>query len=156
MKTNYILFSALMSLLAACNYGDEGNAVSSIHIKQPPSQQKKETMICFRHEANGDIAFLELHKQKDSFSGRLVYRLKEKDQNTGVYEGVMQAGLIIGFYTYFSEGQKSVREEIFRWDKDILFPGIGPVIQRNDSVFFQDKKALEWNDKIAFKRVACQ
>jgi hypothetical protein len=85
-----------------------------------------------------------------------VYRLKEKDQNTGIYEGVMQAGLISGFYTYFSEGQKSVREEIFRWDKDILFPGIGPVIQRNDSVFFQDKKALEWNDKIAFKRIACQ
>jgi hypothetical protein len=85
-----------------------------------------------------------------------VYRLKEKDQNTGIYEGVMQGSLITGFYTYFSEGQESVREEIFLWRKDTLIPRIGPVIQRNDSVFFQDEKVLQWNNKMVFRRKACQ
>jgi hypothetical protein len=155
MKT--ILSFTLTSLLFACSSSNEDNTDPGIQIKQPSSaQQKEETMICFRHEANGDTVFLELHRQGNRFSGRLVYRLKEKDQNTGIYEGVMQGSLITGFYTYFSEGQKSVREEIFRWQKDTLLSGTGPVIQRNDSVFFQNKKALKWNNKIAFKRMTCQ
>jgi hypothetical protein len=157
MKISSIVLFALLASASSCISKNDSsqNSGSIVSLDSATLKVVEGAKRCFRYVANGDTAFVTLREAGSRFSGSLIYRLKGKDKNIGLYSGRVQGDLIIGFYTFFSEGRKSVREEVFRRHTDSLIPAFGPIAQKEDTAYFQDKNTLHWNHTMAFKRTTC-
>ena len=65
---------------------------------------------CYRYAENRDTILLTLKRTGDAISGELIYKLYEKDRNTGTITGVYDRNTVNGDYTFMSEGVTSKRK----------------------------------------------
>ncbi|MDD5547319.1 MAG: hypothetical protein PHN74_00205 [Candidatus Pacebacteria bacterium] len=63
---------------------------------------------------------------ENSVEGPLSYLWAQKDNSIGIFKGMLKEGLIVGDYTFMSEGQESLGKSAFRYDGKSLIQGFGP------------------------------
>ncbi|RYG11970.1 MAG: hypothetical protein EOO07_19775 [Chitinophagaceae bacterium] len=88
-------------------------------------------------------------------SGKLNYKLKEKDSNTGTIKGEMRGDTLLAEYTFNSEGTQSVRQVAFIKKGDQLLEGFGDVEQKDGKMVFKNTPKLTYGQSIVFEKVDC-
>lgn len=80
---------------------------------------------CYTYRGNNSTITFEITDIKKFVTGNLNYHLAEKDANTGTFEGVLLDDILLGDYTFQSEGTTSRREVIFKIVNHQLMEGYG-------------------------------
>ena len=148
-------FISIISIVA-CN----GNDNKSSSKDDAPSSAVPDRGIinpmCFRYEKNGDTVWMDLNASGDIYKAQLLFKLKEKDQNKGIYTAVLRDSILKGLYVFESEGTRRVREEFFKWEGDSLLLGRGERMERNDTMLFKAVLDVSYNQTIVLKKASCQ
>ncbi|WP_448606877.1 hypothetical protein [Paenimyroides ceti] len=102
----------------------------------------------YLYQKEGDTISLQLQVKDSKVTGELVYKLKEKDANTGTIEGEIKDNIIIAFYTFQSEGTTSVRQVAFKFTDKGVVEGYGAVEEKEGKVLFKDINTLNYTDEM--------
>lgn len=102
----------------------------------------------YLYQKEGDTISLQLRLENGKANGELVYKLKEKDMNTGTIEGEVKDNVVIAFYTFQSEGSTSVRQVAFKFINKGLIEGYGAVEEKEGKVLFKDVNTLNYTDEM--------
>jgi hypothetical protein len=92
-----------------------------------------------------------IEENRNEIKGFLTYELAEKDKNSGKFSGKFEDGILIGKYTFKSEGKESVREVAFKVDGDKLIEGYGEL--NEDGTAFKDASNLNFTSKMPLTKI---
>ena len=150
-------FITLILLTGACN--NEGK--TSAKIKNDTVVNSATATIdsllsgCYSQIIQRDTSFLQLEQKGNSVDGALSYNIYGKDRNNGGLQAEIAGDIITGWYLFRSEGIVSVRQVVWKINGNELWPGMGEVIQKNDTALFAGPDKLQYDSTRPFKKVAC-
>ncbi|WP_051947189.1 hypothetical protein [Muricauda sp. MAR_2010_75] len=150
----------LFVLIASCKTKEEKESNGSrSDTSTEMSEEKMETQSpileigCYMYEGNGNKISLELTDISNTVHGNLDYALKEKDASTGTFAGTLHDSMLIGSYTFASEGMESTREVAFLVKDDQLIEGYGELDETGTA--FKDKSALSFSSSMPLRKTDC-
>lgn len=108
---------------------------------------------CYVFNDGKNIVTLEILKNEKDVEGNLSYTLAEKDKNTGIFKGQLKGNILIGTYTFKSEGSKSSREVAFKVSSDTLIEGYGDL--NEDGTAFRDITTLKFSSNVPLGKTNC-
>ena len=125
MKNTIVIFVLILSLIGCKNKSEEAKETST-QIMESNEPTGLLEVGCYAYNANKSAIKFEIMDIKDDIiKGNLKYRLAEKDANIGTFEGVLIDDILLGDYTFQSEGLTSTREVIFKIINGQLIEGYG-------------------------------
>lgn len=102
------------------------------------------------NDGKNDVTF-EITENGSEIKGNLTYELAEKDKNSGKFSGKFEDGILIGKYTFKSEGKESTREVAFKVDGDKLIEGYGEL--NEEGTAFKDASNLNFTSKMPLTKI---
>ncbi len=83
---------------------------------------------CYRARTGQDVYTLSILSQNgEAFEGTLSFKNFEKDSSSGAYQGTYKNGVLLGDYSFQSEGMFSVMQVIFKKSGTDFVRGYGPL-----------------------------
>lgn len=149
-------------LVTACNNGGG----KEIAAKDSPTDTVTTTLNtlktadttlsgCYSLISRRDTANLQLDVKGTTANGALSYNIYQKDRNDGSFQGDVSGNILKGWYLFRSEGMMSVREVSWKISGKHLWPGMGDMIQRNDTMLFAHPDQLHYDSSRVFVKVKC-
>ena len=158
LKTANLAVQVSMSLLccifASCSNQAPAPA-ADIKTKEIVGVGEKEEHTCYAYISKQDTATMDIIRNGNKITGKLVYKLWEKDSNYGTVEGHVEGDYMFLYYTFQSEGITSVREEVFRMQEEGLRSGHGEIVMKADSARFANRNQLDFDTGLLFENTAC-
>ncbi len=151
MKKISILFFIVLAMLN-CKNKDEKIENS----RKTVSEEKNSTLLdlgCYIFDDGKNKISLEITDIKNEIKGNLIYAFAEKDKNSGKFSGKINDGILIGTYTFQSEGKESVREVAFKVENNKLIEGYGDL--NEDGTAFKDATNLNFTSKMPLTKSDC-
>ncbi len=113
----------------------------------------KSLIGCYVNHTGKDIYTLMISSEDNgTLKGILSYNNFEKDSSSGTFSGTFSDGLLIGNYSFDSEGMHSDRQVIFKKDGDKLIQGFGDVKMENGKELFKDINNVTYDPKSTFTK----
>ena len=110
---------------------------------------------CFSQVIDRDTALLQIQQKGNTVNGTLSYNLYQKDRNDGTLQAEVSGDIIKGWYLFKSEGIISVREVSWKINGEELWPAMGEMIPKNDTMRFAQPDKLRYENSRPFKKVPC-
>jgi hypothetical protein len=153
MKTTNICIA--LAILASCNSQPVETKEQAGEPQATP--EGAPATSCYQYANQGDTVKLNLiHINKDVTTGTLIYRLKEKDANTGTLRGSMRGDLFVGDYAFTSEGTMSTRQVAFKKTGNAFVEGYGESVEENGVMKFKNIDSLNFGSSIKLEEVTCK
>lgn len=114
-----------------------------------------QSIACYERTSLKDTVHLEIENSNGTVTGRLSYRLFEKDANEGTLSGTMQGDTLIVLYTFGSEGKTSVRQVAFLKSESNLIEGFGPIKEEQGNFLFVSTDSLTFDPAHLLKPIPC-
>jgi hypothetical protein len=111
---------------------------------------------CYMSILKQDTATLRINENAGLISGDLTYDRFEKDSNKGTFKGEIKDSLIIGDYTFQSEGNSSVRQVVFKISGANLIEGYGDINMSGDTATFKNISQLNYQNDQPFIKTDCK
>ena len=111
---------------------------------------------CYEMIISGDTAFMIIEQSSDMLNGTLKYKRKDKDSNNGKVVLTKTGNRAEGYYTFQSEGKTSVRQIVFKIEKNSFAEGYGDIDMKKDTAVFKYSHALNFEEKHTFNKVTCK
>lgn len=91
---------------------------------------------CYVSTTGRDLYTLNIQMQTgENVSGKLAFKNFEKDSSSGIFTGKYKDGILLGDYTFQSEGLQSQMQVIFKKEGDNFVRGYGPVDSETGTKF---------------------
>lgn len=90
-----------------------------------------------------------LSQEGELFNGTLSFKNFEKDSSSGTYKGIYKNGILLGDYSFQSEGMNSVMQVIFKKSGDEFLRGYGNLNTTGDR--FVDLNNITYDSSYPFK-----
>jgi hypothetical protein len=101
---------------------------------------------CYVSKLNKDVYTLKIDSvQGENATGTLKYNNFEKDSSSGTFSGTFKGNILLGIYSFDSEGMHSERQVIFKKDGENFIQGFGPVTVVNNVETFSDLGNITYN-----------
>ena len=110
---------------------------------------------CFSQVVDRDTALLQIQQKGNTVNGTLSYNIYQKDRNDGTLQAEVSGDIIKGWYLFKSEGIISVREVSWKINGEELWPAMGEMIPKNDTMMFAQPAKLRYENSRPFKKVPC-
>ncbi|CAM4387310.1 hypothetical protein [Flavobacterium terrigena] len=104
------------------------------------------------NDGKNNVSF-EITENGEEIKGNLNYAYAEKDKNSGSFSGKLNDGILLGKYTFQSEGKESVREVAFKVEDDKIIEGYGDL--NEDGTTFKDATHLSFTSKMPLTKTEC-
>jgi hypothetical protein len=104
------------------------------------------------NDGKNNVSF-EITENTSEIKGNLTFSFAEKDKNSGSFIGKLNNGILLGKYTFQSEGKESIREVGFKVDGDKLIEGYGDL--NEDGTAFKDATNLDFTSKMPLTKTDC-
>ncbi|PHQ28438.1 hypothetical protein [Leeuwenhoekiella nanhaiensis] len=101
---------------------------------------------CYGYAEKGTQITFQITRVDPLVQGTLIYDWAEKDRNSGSFNGSYKNGLILGTYTFVSEGTESSREIAFKVEDSMLLEGHGETQSTGKMTSFTNTENLKFND----------
>ncbi len=119
----------------------------SIEPKVPPS-----ILGCYVAKIKEDVFTLNIATQKKTnVEAFIAYKNAYKDSSHGTFAGSFDGTILMGIYTFESEGTTSRSEVIFKRSADGFKEGFGPSDMKGDLSSFTRPLTITWNDSFTFQ-----
>jgi hypothetical protein len=117
-----------------------------------PANTTAETVTgCYISKLNKDVYTLKIDSQNgQDIEGSLNYKNFEKDSSSGSLNGTYKNGIIVGDYTFDSEGMHSIRQVTFKKVPTGFVQGFGPVTVVDNRESFKDLNDISYNTPSIF------
>lgn len=110
---------------------------------------------CFWKITGRDTLVAWLAQTENTITGKLSFDNFEKDGSSGTVHGTIEGEIIKLWYSFESEGMKSVMEVWYKKQGDALLRGIGPSKVKADSSYFSDHSAIKFAEDQTLQKVDC-
>lgn len=153
MKKFTILFFTALTMLN-CKKKEEKTEDST--PKEVVSKEKTASTLdigCYIFNDDKNKITFEITENGSEIKGNLTYSFAEKDKNSGSFSGKLNNAILIGKYTFQSEGTESVREVAFKLDGDKLIEGYGDL--NKDGTALKDATHLDFSSKMPLTKTDC-
>ena len=124
----------------------------------PPTPIVTENDIrgCYVATLGKDIYTLTiLSQQGESFKGTLSFKNFEKDSSSGTFKGIYKTGILLGDYSFNSEGINSIMQVIFKKLGNSFIRGFGDM--NNEGTRFADINKIIYDSSYVFEAsVECE
>lgn len=155
MKNSHIILAVIAILLVGVfAFAWSRNSTPIIN---PPVDQQASIIGCYVAGTEKDVYTMHLEsEQEGNVSGTLNFKNFEKDSSSGTFAGIYQNGILLGDYTFNSEGSVSVMQVVFQKSGDDFVRGYGPVDA--EGTRFTDLNAITYDSSSTlsvFKKEAC-
>lgn len=143
--------------IAACNSQTESTSENTADTLKNSTETSVPSLNgCYTSTLKKDTATLKIDENGSAVSGELTYNRFEKDSNKGVFKGEIKDSLIIGDYTFQSEGKSSVRQVVFKISGANLIEGYGDIDVKGDTATFKNISGLNYQMESPFVKTDCQ
>ena len=153
MKRILSLLLLIATLLVACKKEEKPEIPKPV---LPSKEITSNSLACYSYIKEKDTIQANLIIQSEKVGGDLIYKLFEKDKNTGTIAGIMKGDTLFAEYTFMSEGTSSIREVAFLRKKNQLIEGYGDMKDVAGKMVFKDKKSLNFTGSIILKETPCK
>ncbi len=150
MKLFSFLFICLSILACNTRQNDKKNTEENV-----PETKENSGTQCYLYTSAFDTILLNITQTNENVTGTLLYKLKEKDSNTGTIQGTIKDSIILADYTFMSEGINSVRQVAFKIEDDNLLEGYGEVMNDNDKTKFKNPDSLIFSSSLKIAKTTC-
>ncbi|MBP6911806.1 MAG: hypothetical protein KBB88_01220 [Candidatus Pacebacteria bacterium] len=133
---------------------------NSSHNQSPASKEAGDVTTdsllgCYAFQSNKDIYTLEIRHEhtvedRTDISGVLSYSNFQKDSSSGSFNGTYSNEVVVGNYSFESEGMHSVRQIAFKKVGDAFIPGYGPSSSIHGVDTFTDTKNIQYEPEQVF------
>jgi len=116
---------------------------------------------CYIARLANDVYTLTILSQSgESFEGKLSFKNFEKDSSSGTYKGTYKNGILLGDYSFNSEGGTSVMQVIFKKSENGFVRGYGDTImldkarninEAQDGPRFADLNKITYDSSYVFE-----
>jgi hypothetical protein len=150
MRFNGILFvfTLLVLIEFGCNQKPSKHIGVSDTLVTPgnaeTSQIISKAVNCYRYVIGRDSILLQLRQNGDSISGTMSFDNYEKDSSHGDIKGYEHKDTIYVLYNFFSEGMQSVMEIALLRSGNSLIRGVGPMVNKSDTVLYKDHSSIKY------------
>src|SRR4051812_44424761 len=107
-KVFIVLF--IIGSLVACNSNSNNHKTADV---KPANDSTAVVPQYYAYMLNKDTIRLNITVTGNTFTGLMLYQLKEKDRNDGTLSGTIHGDTLIADYSFSSEGMLSVRQVAF-------------------------------------------
>jgi hypothetical protein len=108
------------------------------------SQIISKAVNCYRYVIGRDSILLQLRQDGDSISGTMAFDNYQKDSSHGDVKGYEHRDTIYVLYNFLSEGMRSVMEIALLRSGNSLIRGIGPMVNKGDTVLYKDHSSINY------------
>jgi hypothetical protein len=152
MKNSSVMLMMLFTI-AACQ--DHSTADEKQAEENAVNQTTVSGEFCYGHSKKRNTILLHIIQEGTVVSGDLVYKLPEKDKNSGIIKGEMHGDTLFANYEFMSEGVISDREVAFLKTHDGMVEGYGEMKDENGKMIFKNRSALNFSGTV-LKRMDCK
>ena len=153
MKKFILLFFTALTMLNCKNKEEKTENTNS---QEFTSEEKKPASLdlgCYVfNDGKNDVSF-EITENGSKIKGNLTFAYAEKDKNSGSFIGKLNDNILLGKYTFQSEGTESVREVAFKIEDDKLIEGYGDL--NEEGTAFKDAANLNFTSKMPLTKTDC-
>jgi hypothetical protein len=110
---------------------------------------------CFWKISGRDTLVAWLAQTENTITGKLSFDNFETDGSSGPVHGTVEGDIAKLWYSFESEGMKSVMEVWYKKQGDSLLRAVGPSKVKGDSSYFADQQAIKFDNKQSFVKVDC-
>ena len=111
---------------------------------------------CYGFSENGTKITFQITRVDPLVQGNLIYDWAEKDRNSGGFNRSFENDMIIGTYTFVSEGVQSSREVAFKVEDANLIEGHGELQSAGKMTTFVNTETLVFDKRFKLKFGACK
>jgi len=152
MKTSKIIVIIILVLgILSFVWFSKDNEDEIVNIAHP-------IVGCYAVVFNKDVYTLNIQSQSgENFSGTLAFKNWEKDSSSGTFVGTYKDEILLGDYSFQSEGTYSVMQVIFKKTGDDFIRGYGEV--KNEGTRFVDTNNITYDSSSplsVFKKTECK
>ena len=121
-------------------------------IEKVPAVSTENSIVgCYVSRLQKDIYTLVIQsEEKGVVFGMLAYNNYQKDSSSGSFEGTFTDGILLGNYSFDSEGMRSDRQLIFKKVGDSFVEGFGEVKTVDGKEVFVDTNNINYDQKLTF------
>ena len=128
-------------------------AVIIFHKKRAEQQVATSTapaiVGCYVAHLSQDVYILKINSEdSENFAGVLSFQNFDKDSSHGTYMGTYHDDILLGEYSFSSEGTDSVRQVIFKKSGENFIEGFGPYDANGDK--FLDPNSVTYDPNSTF------
>jgi hypothetical protein len=152
MKKFTILFFTVLTMLH-CKNKEEETENTNLEVVTEEKTASQLDLGCYIFDDGKNNVSFEIIENTSEIKGNLNYAFAEKDKNSGSFTGKLTDGILLGKYTFQSEGKESVREVAFKVDGDKLIEGYGEL--NEDGTAFKDVTNLNFTSKMPLTKTDC-
>lgn len=106
---------------------------------------------CYVANISKDVYKLKIDSEAGGvIEGSLSFNNFEKDSSSGTFSGTFKNDILIGDYSFDSEGMHSVRQVAFNRVGDSFVEGFGDVEMVGDREVFKDLNDIAYSPKLTF------
>lgn len=120
----------------------------------PGSKGNTQNVVgCYVATLGKDVYSLKISSQEEkNVSGTLVFKNFQKDSSSGTFKGTYENGILLGDYSFRSEGMDSTMQVIFKKSGSDFVRGYGPL--NPDGARFSDLTKITYDPAQTFKATA--
>ena len=136
-----LIFLFIISSLIACSSNLNDNQTADVKLNNDSSAVVSQ---CYTYLKDNDTIRLNITISDKTFTGHMLYQLKEKDRNDGTLRGTINGDTLIADYTFSSEGMLSMRQVAFLKEQNNLKEGFGELKLNNNQWVFTNPQELQF------------
>lgn len=128
---------------------------SNDHSNHDTLQIETQALNCYRYVLKRDTILLQLQQRGDSITGVMSFDNYQKDSSHGDIKGHINKDTIYVLYNFLSEGMRSVMEIALLRTDSSLIRGIGPMINKADTLLYKDHQTISYKSGQKLDKVNC-
>lgn len=155
MKNSHIMIAVVgIILIGSFIFLGSRKNNSEVVYTAGETQETNPIIGCYVATLGKDVYTLSITSQDKEFAaGTLSFKNFEKDSSSGTLAATYKEGILLGDYTFDSEGSTSVMQVIFKKTTDGFVRGYGEVDSTGTS--FADLGDITYDEKAIFKTTPC-
>lgn len=147
-------------LLFSCNSNNEPETKSEVQKEKDREAIDKSYSYtdfngCFWKITGRDTLAAWLAQTENTITGKLSFDNFEKDASNGTVHGTIEGDIAKLWYSFESEGMKSIMEVWFKKQGDSLIRGTGSSRLRADSSYFADTTKVSFATGLVLQKTDC-
>ena len=151
-----ILFAA--TIAASCKNEPKKTTDATTIVDTAKTVENKTTTpvaSCYSYIKDKDTVTLKMESSANNVTGKLTYKLYQKDSNKGELTGQLNGDTLLADYKFMSEGQLSTRQVIFLIRNNVAKEGYGKMEEKNGKMVFKDMKGVSFETGLTLNKVEC-